>query len=88
MLYICEKFHNNIPNCFQLTEQKQVHSKYGYVQSSKGNNSKSRQTVFGFIYPVCCLIVLYICVKFHENFSDSIRVMERTRMMEALMDGH
>ena len=33
------------------------------------------------------LIVIYICVKFRENISDSIRVMERTQMMEALMDG-
>ena len=33
------------------------------------------------------LIVLYICVKFRENISDGIRVMERTRMVEALADG-
>ena len=33
------------------------------------------------------LIVLYICVKFHENISDGISVMERTQMMEVLMDG-
>ena len=32
-------------------------------------------------------IVLYICVKFGENISDDIRVMERTRMTEALTDG-
>ena len=35
-------------------------------------------------------MVLYICVKkgdFRENISDGIRVMERTRMMEALTDG-
>ena len=32
------------------------------------------------------LIVLYICVKFGENISDGIRVMERTRMTEALKD--
>ena len=25
-----------------------------------------------------CLMVLYICVKFGENISESIRVMERT----------
>ena len=31
--------------------------------------------------------VLYICVKFRENISDGIRVMERTRMIEALTDG-
>ena len=33
-------------------------------------------------------MVLYLCVKFGENISDGIRVMERTRLMEALMDGH
>ena len=33
------------------------------------------------------LIVLYICVRFRENISDGIRVMERTQMMEALTDG-
>ena len=33
-----------------------------------------------------CLIVLYICVKFGENVSDGIRVVERTRMMEELTD--
>ena len=33
------------------------------------------------------LIVLYICVKFGEIISDGIRVVERTRMMEALTDG-
>ena len=37
-----------------------------------------------FMCPACCLKVLYICVKFHENISDSTRVMERTQMMEAL----
>ena len=33
-------------------------------------------------------IVLYFCVKFHENISDGIRVMEQTQMMEALTDRH
>ena len=33
------------------------------------------------------LIALYSCVKFGENISDGIRVMERTLMMEALTDG-
>ena len=35
-----------------------------------------------------CLIMLYSCEKFRENISDGIRVMERTRMMEALTDEH
>ena len=32
------------------------------------------------------LIVLYICVKFGESISESIRVEKRTQMMEVLMD--
>ena len=39
-----------------------------------------------FIYSARHLIVLYICVKFSDNISDGIRVMERTRIMEALTD--
>ena len=34
-----------------------------------------------------CLMVFYIYVKFGENISDGIRVMEWTQMMEALTDG-
>ena len=44
MLYICVKLHENISNGFQLTEQKRVHGRNGYVQCSKYNNSKSKQT--------------------------------------------
>ena len=33
------------------------------------------------------LIVLYICVKFGENISDHIRLMEWTQMMEVRTDG-
>ena len=35
----------------------------------------------------CCLVVLYICVKFSENILEGFRVMKRTRMKAALMDG-
>ena len=34
-----------------------------------------------------CLIVFYIGMKFCENISNGIRVMERTRNYEALTDG-
>ena len=46
MLYICVKFHQNIWNGLQLTEQTRVHSRNGYFQylCSKGCNSKSRLT--------------------------------------------
>ena len=32
-------------------------------------------------------VVLYICVQFRENISNSIRVMEQTGNYEVLMDG-
>ena len=44
VFYICEKFHNNILNGFQLTERTLVPGRNGYIQCSKGNNSKCRQT--------------------------------------------
>ena len=44
VLYIFEKFHN-ISNDFQVTELTLVHSRNGYVQYSKGNNSKSRKNI-------------------------------------------
>ena len=49
---------------------------------------KVDKTALRFISSACRLIMLYICVKFHENISDGIRVMKRTRMMDAQMDGH
>ena len=52
----------------------------------KGNYSKSKQTRVT-LCSVPRLIVVYICVKFRENILDSIRVMERTQIMEALKDG-
>ena len=84
VLYICVKFPENTSNGFQLTEWT-LHGRNGYIQCSKGNNSKSRQPELWFMCSAC-LMVLYICVKFGDNIPDSIRVMERTQMMEALTD--
>ena len=53
----------------------------------RANTPKLGKSELRFIYYVRHLIVLYICVKFRENISDGIRVMERTRMIEVLMDG-
>ena len=44
VLYICVKFRENITNGIRVMEQTPVHGRIGYVQCSKGNNSKSRQT--------------------------------------------
>ena len=42
------------------------------------NNSKSRQTRVMVQCSACCLLVLYICVKFCENITKIVRVMEQT----------
>ena len=34
-----------------------------------------------FMRSACRLLVFNVCVKFHENMSSSIKVMERTRKM-------
>ena len=78
--YICERFHENTFNSFQLTERKGVHGGNVYVQCSKGNNSKSRQTELLFMCSTRHLIMLYIYVKLRENITNDIRVMERTRV--------
>ena len=44
MLYIRAQFRENITNGIRIMERTQVHGRNGYVQCSKGNNSKSRQT--------------------------------------------
>ena len=99
VLYICEKFHKNILNGFQLTERTQVHGRNGYVQSII--TPKAGKPELRFMCSACRLIVLYICVKFCENIQqaqvhrvkfgehilDAIRVMERTQMMEEPTDG-
>ena len=42
--YICVKFRENITNSIRVMEWTRVHGRNGYVQSSKDNNFKSRQT--------------------------------------------
>ena len=43
VLYICVKFHENM-NGIRVMEWIQVRGRNGYIQHSKGNNFKSRQT--------------------------------------------
>ena len=61
LLYICKKFHYNISNSFQLTEQTGV---YAYVQ--RAITKKVGKPELLFMCSACRLIELYICVKFHE----------------------
>ena len=75
-----DALHENILNGFQLTEQTRVHVWNGYVQHSKGNNSKSSQPELLFMHYAGRLMMLYIFVKFRENIINGTRVIERTRV--------
>ena len=83
VLYNCEKFHQNIWNGFQLTEWTQVHGRNGYVQYSKGNNSKSRQTrvtVHVFWMSSSSALHQFVCVCFSwalRRFLNNLSVISR-----------
>ena len=53
----------------------------------KAITPKAGKPELQFMCSAYCFIVLYICVKFHENILDGIRVMEWTQMMEAMTNG-
>ena len=44
VFYICVKFRENITNGIRVIERTGVHGRNGYVQCSKVDNSRSRQT--------------------------------------------
>ena len=81
VLYICVKFRELISNGFQLAERACVHGRNGYVQCSEAITPKGGRPELRFMCPARRLIVIYI----GENILDGITVMERTRMMEALI---
>ena len=59
-----------------------IHSRNGYFQyllCSKGYNSKCRLTGLRLLNFAHCLMVLYICEKFH-NISNGLQLTEQTRV--------
>ena len=88
VLYICVMCCENITNGIRVMEWTRVHGRIGYVQCSKGNNSKSRQT--GVMVHVFCRSsygALHLCEILWKKISNGIRVIERTWIYEALTDG-
>ena len=67
-----------------VMERARIHGRNGYVQ--RQITPKIGQPELQFICSARRLMVLYICVKFCENISNGIRVMEWIRNYEALTD--
>ena len=88
MLYICEKFHNNISKVFNLQSGHKYMAEMAIFNVQRAITPKVCKPVMVRVFCMSSQVVLYICVKFCENILASIRVTERTKIMEALMDGH
>ena len=77
------KFHENI------TKVSELWSGHGYmVEIAMFNVQRVRRPELRLMCSAHLLMVVYIGVKFRENISNGIRVMERTRNYETLTDGH
>ena len=49
------------------------------VKFQRGITPKMYRQVLGFLWSACCLMMLYISMKFHENILNGFQVFERTR---------
>ena len=58
-----------------------------YKKKSKGHNSVKVYVDSRFLFFTLCLMMVYICTKFHENILNCIRVMERTQKDNGRTDG-
>ena len=70
LINICMKFHEDTLNGFKVTERTQFCLRNCYLQSSKGDNSKSINTR---------VMVLAFCMKVHEGILNVFLVTEQTQ---------
>ena len=77
MLYISTKFCEIIWNGIKVIERDTISK----PKISKGNNSAKNVGGVTVLISARRLIMLYICAKFREIILNSIKVMERTRMI-------
>ena len=87
VLYICVKFCENILTVFNLQSGHEYIVEMATVNVQRAITPKVGKPELWSMCSAVHLIVLYICVRFGENISDSIRVIEPTQLMEVLMDG-
>ena len=74
MLIICVKFHENILNGFEVTERTRACGKIAIFQCSKAITRKECNPELWFLCSAHRLILLNICLKFHENISNGLEL--------------
>ena len=71
---------------FGVTERTWPYHKIYYFQFQRAITPKIRNPELWFLRSACRLMLLYICVKFHENISNSFWVTERIRFCDRQTD--
>ena len=87
LVKICMKFHEGTLNGFWVTERTRPYRKIYYFQFQRAITPKIRNPELRFLRSARRLVLLYICVKFHENNSNGFWVTERTRFCDRQTDG-
>ena len=73
------KTHENLLNILKLKIGHDLVTKKCYFQGSLGQNYKVHKQELWLLHSASRLIMLNICMKFHENILNSFNVIERTR---------
>ena len=87
LINIYMKFHEGILNGFWVTERTQPYHKFYYFQFQRAITPKIHNPELRFLRSAHRLMLLYICVKFHEYISNSFGVIELTRFCGRQTDG-
>ena len=82
MLYISMKFHDKFLERFSSYRA----DTNLLFSNLKGNNSKMYRQELWFLWSACRLMMLYICMKFHENILNGFQVIEQTRLRDGRTD--
>ena len=69
LVNICMKFHEGNFNGFWVTERTRPYRKIYYFQFQRATTPKIRNPELRFLRSARRLMLLYICIKFHENIS-------------------
>ena len=73
---ICMKFHENMSSGLKVMERTRK-----LLTHKREITPKVDKLELPFMCSACRLMVINVCVKFHENMSRGLKVMERTRKL-------
>ena len=75
---ICMKIHVDSLKTFPSCRTDTIETQFGDGRSSKGNNSRSINARLWFLHSAYPLMLVDICMKFHDASLYGLKVIERT----------